>query len=65
MRNFIGAVFRRACKSTIVVGVFRGAGTAAVSALGWKIASDIYDGVKKKINEAPEPEGIDELEEDQ
>lgn len=51
-------------KSSVVRGMLRGMGGAAVAAIGWKLASDVYDAVKKKVNdgstEAEEKEEDDE-----
>jgi hypothetical protein len=56
MRKFISGLFR----SSILKGVMRGMGSAAVAALGWKIASDVYDGIKKKAKGAGAKEDTSE-----
>lgn len=48
MRKYLSGFFR----SSLLQGVLKGMGSAAVAALGWKIASDIYDGIKKKAKGA-------------
>lgn len=47
-------------KSSVVKGMLRGAGSAAVAALGWKLASDVYDAVKGRITKQS---GVEETEE--
>jgi hypothetical protein len=61
MRKAIFSFF----KSSVVRGMLRGMGGAAVAAIGWKLASDVYDAVKKKVSEgSPETEEKEEKEED-
>lgn len=38
-------------RSSTFRGALGGMGSAAVAALGWKIASDVYDAVKKRVKE--------------
>ena len=49
----MGSVFRSMAKSSFFKGFLRSFGAAAVAGLGWKIASDVYDGVKARMGRPP------------
>ncbi len=47
LKRLLRSLGRGATKGGIVGGLVRGIGGGIVAGLGWKIASDVYDGIKK------------------
>ena len=41
-------LWKHLCRSHVARGALRSIGTAMLVGIGWKIGSDVYEGIKKK-----------------
>jgi hypothetical protein len=47
---------RKFARGSLARGILGSIGGAAVAAIGWKLASDLYDAVKKRVAAQPSEE---------